>query len=138
MQLLVIPAQAGICRYIHKYCEFSIDLPRRCLCSREEAVEEIPVEKQAAVSFVAQKNSAFRAGSPAEPLPGAVRPRNAKFLQKITARPEGPTDRFVLSALRAFLLIVLVNRWLAPPAKDLSARPGLKRTGLINPLLPIA
>jgi len=52
--------------------------------------------------------------------------------------PEGPTDRFVLSALRAFLLIVLVNRWLAPPAKDLPARPGLKRTGLINPLLPIA
>jgi hypothetical protein len=36
------------------------------------------------------------------------------------------------------LLIVLVNRWLAPSAEDLSARPGLKRTGLINPLLPIA
>jgi hypothetical protein len=48
----------------------------------EGVVEEIPVEKQAEVSFVAQKNSAFRAGSPAEPLPGAVRPRNAKFLQK--------------------------------------------------------
>ena len=107
-------------------------------CSHEEAVEETPVEKQAEVSIVAQKNSAFRAGSPAEPLPGAVRPRNAKFHQKITARPEGPTDGFVLSALRAFLLVVLVNRWLAPPAEDLSARPGLKRTGLINPLLPIA
>jgi hypothetical protein len=108
------------------------------LPSRRGAVEEIPDEKQAAVSFVAQKNSAFRAGSPPEPLPGAVRPRNAKFLPKITARPEGPKDRFVLSARRAFLLIVLVNRWLAPPAEDLSALPGLKRTGLINPLLPIA
>ena len=80
-----MPAQAGICRYKHKYCEFLIDLLGRCISSREEAVEEIPVKIQAAVSLVAQKNSAFKAGSPAEPLPGAVRPRNAKFLQ--TSQP---------------------------------------------------